>query len=296
MTNDNSSKTDSPSENQSNTDPNNIQKMEELQLELQQNPRSLSFAPLTDLYLAENMTDEAYLLVERSLKYHPHSVSGMILMARIFQLRADLQNALPWLDKAIERAPTNWVAHYLRADIYLKQGQRKKALLDFKKVMLLNPQHLQARRAVAKLDVITADEFEDDVFSIQSIHDISQQSQNMQLANQNTAASAGTDPQWSVRDKKLDRILSLIDAFTVRQEYDRALKLLKETQTEFGQHPEIQTRLLRLSHYESAEKIRPKSELVHLLAREELIRDKQQRALELLLRRIQKFKEDSPLG
>lgn len=274
-------------------------KIEELQLELQQNPRSLSFAQLADFYLAENMIDEAYLLVERSLKYHPHSVSGMILLARIYKTRSDFQNALSWLDQAIERASTNWYAHFLRAEIYLKLEKRKKALMDFKKVMLLNPQNLQARRAVAKLDVITADEFEEDVFSIQSIQDISEQpppSFNSPAQSGAAPKNESDSPNWSIQNKKLDRILSLIDAFTIRQEYDRALKLLREAQSEFGPHPEIQTRLLRLSHFENAEKIRPKSELAHLHAREELIRDKQLRALELLLRRIQKFKNESPLA
>ena len=276
-------------------------KIEELQLEMQQNPRSLSFAQLADFYLAENMIDEAYALVERSLKYHPHSVSGMILLARIYKARADFQSALSWLDKAIEMASTNWYAHFLRAEIYLKLEKHKKALMDFKKVMLLNPQNLQARRAVAKLDVITADEFEEDVFSIQSIQDISEQPpmnvpSSTHSGTKSPLQNESESPSWSIQNKKLDRILSLIDAFTIRQEYDRALRLLREAQSELGPHPEIQTRLLRLSHFESAEKIRPKGERAHLLAREELIRDRKLRTLELLLRRIQKFKEDSPLA
>ena len=87
----------------------------------------------------------------------------------------------------------------------------------------------------------------------------------------------------------MQRVLSLVDAFTVRHEYQKSIALLHECTTEFGTHPEIETRLLRLSQYENAEKIRPKVEEKKSHSRKALIADKKIKTLELLLRRIQKL-------
>ena len=258
------------------------QKMEELQIELQKNPKSLSFVQLADLYIAENMIDEAQSLIERSLKYNPHSISGLILLGRVYKTREDYGKALENFNQALAKAPTNWHCLLLRADTFLKLQQPKKALSDFKAVLLHNPTHPLARKAIAKLEVLTADDYEDDVFEIQSVKEIADKS-HQQLTPQ-------IDQSWLISNQKMDRVLSLVDAFTVRHDYQKSIQLLRECIGEFGEHPEIQTRLLRLSQYETAEKIRPKTEEKKSLSRRALINAKKMKTLELLLRRIQKIK------
>jgi tetratricopeptide (TPR) repeat protein len=259
-----------------------IQKMEELQLELQKNPKSLSFVQLADLYIAEKMIDEAQVLIERSLKYNPHSISGLILLGRVFKTREDYQKAIECFDKALTKAPTNWHCLLLRADTFLKLQKPKKALSDFKKVLLFNPTHPLARKAIGKLEVLTADEYEDDVFEMQSVKDFAEKTHQK--------IDVIADNSWAVSNQKMERVLSLIDAFTVRHEYQKSISLLRECLSEFGEHPEIQTRLLRLSQYENAEKIRPKTEEKKSNSRRALIDHKKIKTLELLLRRIQKLK------
>lgn len=265
-----------------------IQKMEELQLDLQNNPKSLSFVQLADLYLAEKMVDEAFSLLERSLKYNPNSISGLILMGRVFKTRDDYQKAIDYFTQASDRAPTNWHCFLLRAETYLKMQKPKNALNDFKKVLLFNPTHPLARKAIGKLEVLTADDYEDDVFEIQSVQEIAEKSIQSSLST--------VDHSWAVSNQKMERVLSLIDAFTVRHDYQKSIQLLHECTAEFGPHPEIESRLLRLSQYESAEKIRPKVEEKKSHSRRALIADKKLKTLELLLRRIQKLKSiDSSL-
>ncbi len=259
-----------------------IQKMEELQLELQKNPKSLSFVQLADLYIAEKMIDEAQILIERSLKYNPHSVSGLILLGQVYKTREDFNMAIEYFNQAIAKASTNWHCLLLRADSYLKLQQPKKALADFKKVLLYNPTHPLARKAIGKLEILTADDYEDDVFRIQSVKEIADSS-HLQV-------KVVADPSWSVTNQKMDRILSLVDAFTVRHDYQKSIQLLRECIGEFGEHPEIQARLLRLSKYENAEKIRPKSDEKKSISRRALINNKKIKTLELLLRRIEKLK------
>lgn len=261
-----------------------LQKMEALQLELQDNPRSLSFVQLADLYLTQNMVDEAFQLVERSLRFNPKSMSGIIILGRIHKIRGQYLQALEFFDLVISKAPTNWHVHLLRADTHLKMQHPKKALADFKKVMFLNPQNLYARKAIAKLEVLTADEYEDDVFEIQSVRTVVQHVDNMNQPVQDSSS------QWKPMSTQMERVLSLVDAFTVRHEYERALKLLHECQAEFGDHPEIQTRLLRLSQHESAQKILPKMSPQKSRLRETTILEKKKKALELILSRIKETK------
>ncbi len=266
-----------------------IEKIESLQIELQANPKSLSFAQLADLYLAQNMIQDAETLLLRSLKYHPQSVSGHMLLGRVYQLLSQDQKALDQFNICLQKAPTNWTCYLLRAQIFLKMHKPKKALQDFKQVMLHNPQHMGVRKSIIQLENLTADEYDEDLFEIKNINQIAALTPADTLSNTSMAMTE-TEP-WSRISPRLGRILSLVDAFVQRQEYDRAIKLLRECQSEFGNESshvtEIQSRLLKLSPFEKIEKLRPK-EAAHIsLSKQSLIIEKKQKALELLLRRIQ---------
>lgn len=270
--------------------------MESLQIELQTNPKSLSFAQLADLYLAQNMIAEAETLLLRSLKYHPGSVSGHMLLGRVYQLKNEDQRALDQFNICLQKAPTNWTCYLLRAQMYLKMQKPKQALHDFKQVMLHNPTHVGVRKSIARLESLTADEYDDDLFEIKSLNQIAATTppHNPVVASE----AITTNDSWSKISPRLERVLSLVDAFVVRQEYDKAIKLLRECQSEFGDQPnhvsEIQSRLLKLSQFETVEKLRPK-EAAHIsIAKQSLIIEKKQKALELLLRRIQESRT-SPL-
>lgn len=266
-----------------------IHKIESLQIELQGNPKSLSFAQLADLYLAQNMVAEAEALLLRSLKYHPGSVSGHMLLGRVFQLKNEDQNALNEFNLCLQKAPGNWMCYLLRAQIFLKLQKPKQALHDFKQVMLHNPQHVGVRKSIARLESLTADEYDEDLFEIKSINQITAHTPTHHPVSASSAIS--NDTTWIKINPRLERVLSLVDAFTTRQDYNKAIKLLRECQSEFGDQPhhvnEIQSRLLKLSQFETVEKLRPKEAGHTSVARQSLIIEKKLNALELLLRRIQ---------
>ena len=261
-----------------------FKKIASLQAELEQNPRSLAFPQLADLYLSENMADEAYDILEKGLKFHPHSVSGMLVLARILKTRNHLHEAETQLTKAIRLAPQNWQAYLMRADLYVRIGKHRDALSDFKKVLLFNETQPIARKAVAKLEMLTADNDidADSEFSVQSLQKVAEIEAPKPVPNEE---SLDSHPFGQI-PAKLERVLSLIDAFTLRQDYAKALKLLYECKSEFGTHSEIETRLLKLSQFETAEKIRPKPETMISESKKAVILEKKQKALELLLRRI----------
>lgn len=263
--------------------------MESLQIELQTNPKSLSFAQLADLYLAQNMIADAETLLLRSLKYHPGSVSGHMLLGRVYQLKNEDQKALEQFNICLQKAPTNWTCYLLRAQMYLKLQKPKLALQDFKQVMLHNPQHMGVQKSIIRLESLTADEYDEDLFEIKNINQIAAATPANNPVS--TSNSIATNDSWTKISPRLERVLSLVDAFVTRQEYDKAIKLLRECQSEFGDQPsnvsEIQSRLLKLSQFETVEKLRPKEAIHTSIAKQSLIIEKKQKALELLLRRIQ---------
>lgn len=263
-----------------------VKRIESLQAELEQNPRSLAFPQLADLYLEKDMVDEAYDVLQKGLHFHPNSVSGMLILTRILKTRNHFPEAEALLNKSIRLAPQNWQAYLMRADLYVRTGKHKQALEDFKKVLMFNATHPVARKAVAKLEMITADQDidADAEFSVQPL-------QKMAEVPEPKPKEPETAPFGQI-SPKLERILSLIDAFTMRQDYAKALKLLYECKSEFGAHPEIEDRLLKLSQYETAEKIRPKAEAKISESKKALIIEKKQKALELLLRRVMKMQNE----
>jgi len=272
-----------------------LQKIEKLQIELQNNPRSLAFPQLADLYVNEEMFDEAYELLERGLKYHPNSVSAMIILAKILKHREHYTEAEKQLSKAITLAAQNWQAYLLRADLYVKTKSHKKALEDFKKVLIFNPTHPIARRAVAKLEMLTADSDidADSSFEVAPLKKVSESADNSEIRFQIQQMSQKENAlPFEPVSPKLERILSLIDAFTMRQDYAKALKLLYECKSEFGNHSEVNQRLLKLSQFESAEKIRPKHEIQSSRVKHMMILEKKQKGLELLLRRIKDLRNE----
>lgn len=255
-----------------------------LQLELQLDPKSPEFTRLADVYLSREMFDEAETLLTRSLKFHPKSASGLVLMGRVLKHRKKFPEAAQILSDATFIATENWRAWLELAETYLEMKMGKKALHAFKKVLFFNPTHPLARRVVAKLELLTADEYEDDIFQMQKLPE----------AANTTGITEQSPPtkSWSAPTESLVRALSYIDALILRQNTERALSLLNEYSIQFGEHPEIESRKLKLSVFENPTFIAPKSAAESSLAKQKIVREKKIEVLELLLRRIEENKSD----
>ena len=160
------------------------------------------------------------------------------------------------------------------AQLELKNG--KAALTAFKKVLFFNPMHPMARRAVAKLEHLTADEYEDDLFQLKRLPDtVTENEPKLPAAN-----------IWTKPDDALIRVISFVDALIVRHESEKALSLLNEWTARNGAHPEIESRRLRLSVHEKATYLQPKSAISQSQAKQKIINEKKIAALQMLLRRI----------
>ena len=176
--------------------------IEELQKELQSNPRSAQFTKLAELYIERDMGDAAFALVKQSLKFHPRSVSGLILLGRLYKIRKQNFEALTPLTEATKLAHDNWRAWLELAEAYVELKNGKQALTAFKRVLLFNPTHPIARRAVAKLELLTADEYEDDLFQMQKLPE----------SKLETKVVSQKSDSWQAPDPNMIRMMSFIDA------------------------------------------------------------------------------------
>ncbi len=253
-----------------------------LQNELRLDPKFPQFARLADLYLARDMTEEAEKLVKQSLKFHPRSISGLVILGRIFKLKKMYNEAIAPLTQAVLLAPENWRAWLEMAEAQLELKKGKPALHAFKKVLFFNPTHPMARRAVAKLELLTADEYEDDIFELKKLPD------NLGVIEKKPQV----DQPWAKPNEALLRKISFIDALIVRHESEKALTLLNQWTAEHGPHPEIESRRLKLSVYEEPAYLRPKSAVNASLAKQKIINEKKINALRMLLRRIESNKSE----
>ncbi len=263
--------------------------IEKYQSILAKDPSSQVFAPLAEAYREMGMLKEASQIVTAGVQRHPQFVGGLITFAKILREAQQIEKALESLKKATELAPENILAHRLTAEIQLELKNPKDALKSFKMILFLNPTSHSAQRAIQKLEALTADEYEDEVFSMKRLPDINWETPKPSSERPDGVASLESSYRVTppTRDKAFERMLSLIDAFIVRNDLDKAQALLNDTAKEFGEQPELEKRRksLKIRNNESDEPVNLKP----LRKREDLIQEQKLITLRLMLRNIQEY-------
>lgn len=209
--------------------------VERYQILLQKDPKSQVFAPLTEAYRKMGLLEEAFRIAVRGVQFNPTFGGGRIALAKVFLDRGNDKAALDELEKAVEYSADNILAHSLLADCYLKAKRPKEALRAFKMVLFLAPTNEKAIRAVRKLESLTADEYEEDLFEMKPLPQVDA------LKMESAPSLAPIRPSSVASD--LERTLSLVDAFIVRNDIEKAAATLKEAEGNYGPHPELIKRL-----------------------------------------------------
>ncbi|WP_374033441.1 tetratricopeptide repeat protein [Bdellovibrio bacteriovorus] len=264
--------------------------IEKYQSLLEKDPNSQVFAPLAEAYREMGMLQEARKTVTAGVQRHPQFVGGLVTYAKVMRDLGELSKALETLKKATSLSSENILAHQLMAEVHLAQKNPKEALKSFKMVLFLNPNSKSAQKAVQKLESLTADEYDEDVFAMTKLPEVNLES---------SPAAPERSPDFGIEEvvirpapittnKALERMLSLIDAFIVRNDLEKAHALLKDTRVEFGDHPEIQRRMKTLQvRYNDTDEAIP---LKPIQPREQLIRERKLEVLEMMLRKIEDYR------
>jgi tetratricopeptide (TPR) repeat protein len=237
----------------------NPEQVERYQLLYEQDPKSQIFAPLAESYRKMGLLKEGLEVAESGVQIHPNFAGGRVALGRLLQAFDRLKEAEQEYRKATELAPENMLAHQLLAEVLLRLKKPKDALHAYKILLFLNPDSEKAQRAVKKLEALTADEYEDDVFAMKPLKEAVKDWDEVEI----DFGSMGGDVVAPVKpDKKsrfLDRVLSLVDAYIVRNEIDRAIETLTEAERLVGPEAEVVKRL-KLIHHRQLENIpHPKS-------------------------------------
>jgi tetratricopeptide (TPR) repeat protein len=208
--------------------------IEKYQLLLEKDPKSQVFAPLTEAYRKMGLTEEAFRIAVRGVQFNPNFSGGRIALAKVFLDRDNVPGAIDELEKTVDLSPDNILAHSLLGDCYLKTKRPKEALRSYKMVLFLAPNNEKAAKTVKKLESLTADEYEDDLFEMKPLP---------QLDSVGMDRVTPLRPVSSQSTGELERILSLTDAYIVRNDIDKAFQTLREAERTFGSHPELIKRL-----------------------------------------------------
>ncbi|WP_413584648.1 tetratricopeptide repeat protein [Bdellovibrio sp. HCB274] len=265
--------------------------IEKYQAILAKDPTSQVFAPLAEAYREMGMMKEALQVVTSGVQRHPQFVGGLVTYAKILRDAGQIGRAIEALKKATGLASENILAHQLLAELQLANKNPKEALKAFKMVLFLNPNSQSAQKAVQKLESLTADEYDDEVFAMAKLPQVNLDTPPVEQTVPGTKTGAATEvfkPQPVPRNKAFERMLSLIDAFIVRNDLEKAHALLKDTRVEFGDHAEIERRMKTLQvRYNEPDEPVP---LKPLLPREEMVRKKKIETLEMMLRKIEDYR------
>lgn len=210
--------------------------IEKYQILLQKDPKSQVFAPLTEAYRKMGLLEEAFRIAVRGVQFNPAFGGGRIALARVFLDRDNLNGAVEELEKARDLSPDNILAHSLLGECYLRTQRPKEALRSFKMVLFLAPTNEKAQRAVRKLESLTADEYDEDLFEMRQLP----QFDALTTESEKEAATVLKPLGQTARvTSELERILSLADAYIVRNDMDRANTVLRQGESAFGAHPEL---------------------------------------------------------
>jgi len=261
-----------------------LESIEKYQEIFKKDPNSQVFAALSDAYREMGMLPEAERTARHGVERHPTYVSGFVALGRVLVAVGKWAEAEVALMRAATLAPENILAYQLLGQVYLQQKRPKEALKTFKLVLFLNPQSEKARKAVEKLESLTADEYETEVFEMKKLG----------VDPGETPPDHANDPSRldsaaaaSLVEKSLERTLSLIDAYIVRNEIVRAQTLLNQAKRDFirdeGALKKLESRWELLTEslpYEEATPLSPD------MKREKYILDQKLRRLQALLQRI----------
>lgn len=201
--------------------------IERYQILLSQDPKSKVFAPLAEAYRKMKWIDHAESICKEGVKYHPHFPSGRLVLAKIFIDRGLLKEAVDELNIVCDLSPENILAYRLMAQTLIDLKRPKEALKAFKMVLFLNPNDQASTKMVTRLESLTADEYDDELFEMKP------------LARAVEKISPQALPQLN---RTLERAISLADAFVARNDFDKAIETLDQAEDQIGPHPEIKKR------------------------------------------------------
>jgi tetratricopeptide (TPR) repeat protein len=125
--------------------------IELLEARMKDNPKSLVFARLADLYLEQGRIDEAIALCNDSSKFHPYYVTGYFILAKAHIALKDLEKAEMALKKVLSHDQQYPAAHKLLGDILCKTNRDSLAGPHYEDVLSIDPLEERVRKSLERI-------------------------------------------------------------------------------------------------------------------------------------------------
>jgi hypothetical protein len=127
--------------------------LEFLETRLRDNPKSLLFARLADLYLIRGNPDDALVLCTEGVRHHPYYTTGYFLLAKTHVLRKEYDKAEAALKKVLSHDQQYLSAQKLLGDILVKTGWEAAASEHYASVIEADPMEDKVRDLVKRYAV-----------------------------------------------------------------------------------------------------------------------------------------------
>jgi predicted regulator of Ras-like GTPase activity (Roadblock/LC7/MglB family) len=203
--------------------------IEDLKKKLSQNPDSLAFVPLAEVYRKSGMYKEAVETCKAGLEKHPAYTSARVVLGRIYVEQELYDDAAEELKKVEAVDIDNIMVHSMLGNIYVKKQMFAKAVEQFQRVLSLNPE-----------DTETQEKLQEALSAKQTV---------------NTAPNKEEKPQQAapaekpaVKEEKpvmsdLQKSLKVAELYSKKEEFDKAIEIYRELLEKDAENIIIQQRL-----------------------------------------------------
>lgn len=111
-----------------------FKQIDEYARKLQEEPNSLVFVPLAELYINNGLIDEALEVCNKGLNVHPELARAKVLLGKITMEKGMNEEAIKILQDVTAKDPANMLAHILLEQVYNRSGKEKEAADERKKI------------------------------------------------------------------------------------------------------------------------------------------------------------------
>jgi predicted regulator of Ras-like GTPase activity (Roadblock/LC7/MglB family)/DNA-binding SARP family transcriptional activator len=191
--------------------------IEELNRKLSQNPDSLIFVPLADAYRKAGMLEEAIDVCKKGIDKHPSYSSARVVLGRIYNEKNKYDEAIDELKKVEAVDHDNLMVHSMLGTVYLKKKMFAEAIEQFQSVLSLNPE-----------DTETQEKLQDALSAKQEPHK-AEASKPAAAPAPAKPAAAPVKPAAPAKPKiDVAKSLKAAELYTKKEEFDKAIEVLKE--------------------------------------------------------------------
>ncbi len=124
------------------------------------NPFGKAFAPLAETYLKLGMHDEAFKVLKKGIKNHPHYALGQLVLAQYYESLGKIDLAYQILKPLAPQHLDNIFLQKLFAKVALKVGAFAEALASYKYLLFLSPKDITLAEKVRTLEEELEEELE----------------------------------------------------------------------------------------------------------------------------------------